>query len=115
MQGILYEEPSFFLFALVNIVMGGAAAWATGRALARTWRPFWQIAPAALALGAVVRFLHFALFKGTLLSAHYYAVDVAIVFAAAAWGYRAARAGQMATQYSWIYAASGPLSWRAKA
>ena len=30
MQGILYEEPSFFLFALVTVILGGGAAWQTG-------------------------------------------------------------------------------------
>ena len=40
MQGILYEEPSFWLFALVTVLMGGWAAWMTGRAMAMTWQPY---------------------------------------------------------------------------
>ena len=41
MQGILYEEPSIWLFLLITVIMGGWAAWMTGRAIALTWRPFW--------------------------------------------------------------------------
>ena len=41
MQGILYEEPSAWLFALVTVVMGGWAGWMTARSIALTWRPLW--------------------------------------------------------------------------
>ncbi len=47
MQGILYEEQSIWLFLLVTVCMGGWAAWMTGRAVAITWRPFWQCVAAA--------------------------------------------------------------------
>ena len=30
MQGILYEEPSIWLFLLITVIMGGWAAWMTG-------------------------------------------------------------------------------------
>ena len=43
MQGIIYEEPSIWLFLLVTVIMGGWAAWMTGRAIAITWRPFWNL------------------------------------------------------------------------
>src|SRR3712207_7328088 len=43
MQGILYEEPSIWLFLLITVIMGGWAAWMTGRAIALTWRPFWNL------------------------------------------------------------------------
>ena len=66
----LYEENSFGVFLLVTLV-----------------------------LGAVIRFFHFALFGGTLLSPHFYAVDtgVALLFGMA--GFRVTRARQMARQY----------------
>ncbi len=112
MQGILYEEPSIWLFLLVTVVMGGWAAWMTGRAIAITWRPTWQVAAYVLLLGLVVRFIHFALFGGTLLSLQYYIVDtiVAMIFAFAGWRYT--RAGQMTTQYRWLYERTGPFGWR---
>jgi hypothetical protein len=67
-----------------------------------------------LVLGGVVRFMHFALFEGTLLSLHYYLVDTGICLGFGWLGFRATRAGQMSTQYSWLYDRSGWLRWRAK-
>jgi predicted membrane metal-binding protein len=114
MQGILYEEPSFWLFGLVTVLMGGWAAWMTGRALALTWRPVWQVILATLLLAAVVRFFHYALFGGTLLTLHYYLVDAVVVAAIGLTGYRYTRARQMTTQYRWLYERTGPLTWREK-
>ena len=115
MQGILYEEPSVWLFLLVTCVMGGWAAWMTGRAVALTWRPVWQCVAATLVLAGAVRFIHFALFEGTLRSLHYYLVDAAVVTAIGLLGYRVTRARQMTTQYRWLYERTGPFSWREKA
>ncbi len=115
MQGILYEESTIWLFILVTIVMGGWTAWMTGRAIALTWRPQWQLLLYVLMLGLFVRFIHFALFQGTLLSAHYYVVDCVFLLAFALIGYRYTRATQMTTQYRWIYERTGPLSWKPRA
>ena len=101
-------------FLLVTIVLGGGAAWLAGRALAQTWRPWWQVIVYMLVLGAAVRFIHFALFDGTLLSPHYYLVDSAVCLAFGLAGFRAARAAQMVTQYRWINVPDGPLRWRRK-
>ena len=114
MQGVLYEEPSIWLFLLVTVCMGGWAAWMTGRAVALTWRPVWQCVAATLVLAAAVRFIHFALFEGTLRSLHYYLVDAAVVTAIGLVGYRVTRARQMTTQYRWLYERTGPLTWREK-
>lgn len=110
----LYEEDSFGVFILVSVIMGGGAAYLAGRAIAGTWRPLWQIIFYMLVLGGVVRFLHFALFQGTLMSAHYYLVDTLICLAFGWLGFRATRAGQMATQYGWLYARPGWLRWGRK-
>ena len=109
---LLYEENSFAVFVLVTVVLGGGAAALAGRAIATTWRPRWQVIVYMLILGVAVRFIHYALFAGTLLSLHYYVVDSAICMVAGLFGYRAARAGQMATQYRWINMPNGPLRWR---
>ena len=54
MQGILYEEPSVWLFLLVTLVMGGGAAWMTGRAMAVfTMAMFLGVALMQTATGAV--------------------------------------------------------------
>ncbi|MBH0236934.1 DUF6867 family protein [Methylobrevis albus] len=115
MQGILYEETSIFLFILVTCIMGGWLAWMTGRACAQTWRGGLSLAFYLLILGFAVRFIHFAMFEGTLLSLHYYIVDTIVVSLIGAAGFRYTRTGQMAKQYYWLYEKTGPFSWREKA
>ena len=114
MLSLIYEEDSFGVFLLVTVILGGGAAALAGRAIAATWRPWWQVIAYGFILGAVVRFFHFALFDGTLLSLHYYLVDSAVCLAFGLIGFRAARAAQMVRQYRWINVADGPLRWRRK-
>lgn len=114
MQGILYEEPSFWLFALITVLMGGWAAWRTGMAIAKTWKPVWLLIPYMLLLGAAVRFIHFAMFHGTLFSLRYYIVDTIVVTLAAYLGWRAERANGMARQYGFAFEKSSFLSWKRK-
>jgi len=114
LASLLYQEDSFDVFLLVTIILGGGAAGLAGRAVAATWRPWWQIGVYALILGFAVRFIHFALFAGTLLSPHYYLIDSAFCLAFGLLGFRAARAAQMIRNYHWIYAPDGPLRWRRK-
>jgi hypothetical protein len=109
-----FYEESFGIFLLVTVVLGGGAAILAGRAIAGTWRPWWQVVVYMLILGAAVRFIHFALFGGTLLSLHYYAIDCAVCLAAGLLGFRTARVSQMVAQYRWINVADGPLRWRRK-
>jgi len=112
MQGILYEESSFVLFVLVTMIMGGWAAWMTGRAMALTWRTYAQLVVYLLILAGFVRFIHFALFGGTLLTLHYYIVDAIVLLILGSLGFRYIRARQMTTQYRWLYERTGPFSWR---
>jgi hypothetical protein len=108
---LLYEEGSFGIFLLVTIVLGGGAAWLSGRAIAATWRPWWHIVAYMLILGVAVRFIHYALFGGTFVSPYYYLVDSAICLGFGFLGFRATRAAQMATQYGFLNARTGLLSW----
>src|SRR3954464_15997684 len=136
MQGVLYEEPSGWLFLRVTCLMGGWAAWMTGRAVALTWGPYWhdglylrlragagravaltwgpywQCVLYLLLLARAVRFIHFALFNGTLHSLHYYLVDAFVIGVIGSIGYRFVRARQMTSQYRWLYERTGPLTWR---
>jgi small-conductance mechanosensitive channel len=112
--GLLFEDSSIGVFVLVTIILGGGAAWLAGRAVAATWRPWWQVVTYALILGLAVRFIHFSLFNGTLLSLHYYLVDTAFCMVFGTLGFRIARAGQMVAQYHWLNAPAGPLRWRRK-
>jgi NO-binding membrane sensor protein with MHYT domain len=111
MNGILYEEDYIGLFLLVTVVMGGGAAWLAGRAIAATWRPWWHVAAYMLILGFAVRFIHFALFEGTLLSAQFYLVDTLVCLILGFLGFRVTRVGQMITQYRWINTRAGVLRW----
>jgi hypothetical protein len=113
-SGLLYEEDSLGVFLLVTVVLGGGAAALAGRAVALTWRPWWQVVVYMLMLGAAVRFIHFALFEGTLRSIHYYAVDTLVCMAFGFAGFQAARARRMTAQYPWINEPDGPLRWRRK-
>jgi len=113
--GLLYEEDSLGVFLLVTVVLGGGAAAPAGRAVALTWRPWWQVLVYMLMLGAAVRFIHFALFNGTLLSIHYYTVDTLVCMAFGFAGFQAARARRMVAQYPWINGPDGPMRWRRKA
>jgi hypothetical protein len=115
MQGILYEEPSFWLFLLVTVIMGGWAAWRTGKALAKSWKPVWHLIPNIAMLGIAVRFIHFALFEGTLFSLHYYLIDTVIILAFAWLGWRQERASAMGRQYAFAFERSSPVTWRRKA
>ena len=113
-QGLLHEEDSFDVFLLVTVILGGGAAALAGRAIALTWRPWWQVVGYTLILAGAARFLHFALFGGTLLSLHYYVVDSLICMMFGFAGFHTARAAQMVIQYPWINRPDGPLRWRRK-
>lgn len=107
-----YEEGSFGVFLLVTIILGGGAAWLSGRAIALTWRPGWQVFAYSLILGLAVRFIHFSLFGGSLLSTHYYLIDSGVCMVLGFLGFRAARVSQMVGQYPWVNQPDGPLRWR---
>lgn len=112
MQGILYEEPSIWLFLLVTVVMGGWAAWRSGVAIAGAWKPSWTLIPYMLLLGLAVRFIHYALFEGTLLSLKYYIVDTIVITVFAWLGWRKERTNAMARQYAFAFEKASPFSWR---
>lgn len=105
----------FWVFALVTLAIGGAAALATGRAIATTWRPFWQVAAYTVLLAAVVRFLQYALFQQPLLSLPNFAADALVLFGLALLGHRGARVRQMTGQYPWAFETAGPLRWQSRA
>ena len=114
MDGLLWAASDYGLLAfLILDGLGAAAAFATGRALAKGWSSVWQLAPAIVALAAAVQFLHFALFQEELLSLHYYLVTLVLLVIVGWVGYSEMRARQMATQYSWAFQKNG-LSWRAR-
>ena len=110
-MGVIWEV-SLADFLLVTVFLGGGAAYLTGRAVALTWRRMLKLLVYLLLLAAAVRFIHYALFGGTLLSPQYYLVDLAVLLCIGGLGFRITRARQMTGQYSWLYRNAGGLGWR---
>lgn len=142
MAGVLWVDgPSApWSFVFVTLVLGGLAAFATGRALAGAWRPFILAVIAMAPLSAAIGFLHFALFEesavplsriaaalarisaapgeaiGELASAlRFYGVIYTVTLVIAAVGYRRMRVGMMTRQYAFAFSPKGLLAWRENA
>lgn len=94
-------------FLLVSLVLGGAGAFATGRALASTWQPFYLAVIEAALLTAAERFLHFVLFQEPIAVSPAWAVDYGLLLAIAALAYYRRRAHQMARHYGFLSAGNG--------
>lgn len=99
-------------FLLLTVAIGGGAAWRTGQAIAQSWGALWQVAASTALLAAAVRFLHYALFGGTLLSLPSYLVDLALLLLIAVLAHRLRRARHMTEQYGWLFERTSPLTWR---
>jgi p-aminobenzoyl-glutamate transporter AbgT len=119
--GLIYET-SIYAFFFVTVLLGGGGAYLLGRAMAKTWKPFWQAIIFVFLLGAAIRFLHYGLFvratlpewqevQGDLLSLHYYLADSLVLLFFAAFGFRLQRASQMSRQYGWLLKRTSPFTW----
>jgi hypothetical protein len=121
-MGLIWEV-SIWVFLLVTVFLGGGAAWITGRVVALSWEPWWQLLVYVLLLAIAVRFLHFSLFGGSFFlppatfatALHYYIVDFLVLAVLAALGRQTTRAAQMGSQYRFLYQRAGPFSWRERA
>lgn len=112
-MGVVYDN-TLAAYLIITVLLGGGAAWLTGRALAGTWRPMWQTVVYSALLTLPVRFLHYSLSGGTLLSPHYLITDGALLIAIGLLSYRFYQTSQMVTQYPWLFERASPLSWRSK-
>jgi hypothetical protein len=101
-------------FFTMTVVLFGGAAFLTGQALAQSWRPGWQILPAALLLAAADRFFLYALFAAELASFSGFLIAAAMLGAILLAGYYLTRARKMVRQYPWLYERRGPFAWREK-
>jgi hypothetical protein len=110
-KGFLWEATAAD-FLIVTLLLGGLAAYMTGRAVAAAWEPAWLAAAWMVPLGAAVRFIHFAFFHGTLLSVQFFVVDVVVLVLIALFGHRLSRTNRVTVGYPWMIARKGPLSWR---
>ena len=101
-------------FFTMTVVLFGGAAFLTGQALAQSWRPGWQILPAALLLAAADRFFLYALFAAGLASLSGFLIAAAMLGAILLAAYYLTRARKMVQQYPWLYERRGPFGWREK-
>ncbi len=93
--------PNVWTFLALTLVLGGAGAFVTGRAMAQTWRERWKAVAYMVPLAAAVRFLHYALFDEPSDIAHALPT-FALLTAFALAGFALARRRQMAQQYPWL-------------
>ena len=100
-----------FNLALLNLVLVGPAAFATGQAIANTWRHWGQMVFYTALLSATLRFLDYALAGGELWSVAGFLLGWAVQMAIGAVAYRFTRARQMVRQYPWLYRRKGLLDW----
>jgi hypothetical protein len=107
-----YATETWPQILFITALLGGGAAWLTGRAIADTWRPYWQVVIYTLMLGAAVRFVHFALFGAKLVSPLSYTADVVFLLALASAAWRITLAAKMVRQYGWLYQRDGLFKWR---
>lgn len=110
----LFVEDNPWIFLIMTVIIGGGAAFLAGRALATKWRPLATAVLYMIPLGCALRFFHYALFNGDLLSVHYFITDTLVLIAGACLGYRLTRVSKMVHQYPWLYERSSPFSWKAK-
>ena len=114
-MGGFYTNESLLQIVLVTGVIGGGAAWLSGRAIAGTWRPLGHVIGYMMLLGTAVRFVHFSLFDGTLLSLPSYAADTLYLIVAGTLAWQITRVNQMVRQYNWLYQRASLLTWRERA
>ncbi|QLP97637.1 MAG: hypothetical protein HZY79_09880 [Rhodoblastus sp.] len=114
MSAVPWSDTGLWPFVLLTFILGGATAWATGRAVAGTWRPIKQVFVYTVVVAAAVRFLSYALFDGDFFLSlanpigglARWALAYVILSVFAAMAYRVRRDAQMARQYSWLAASS---------
>ena len=106
------DGRSLFVFVLATVLMGGGAAWRSGRAIGLAWRPWWRVVIPMLLLGLAVRFIHYAVFREVLLSLPHYLLDTTVCLVFGLLGFRRTRVSQMVTRYNWINERAGRWGWR---
>ena len=102
---------TLFQVLVFNLVLIGPASFASGHAVAITWRPWPQIVFYTGLLSATLRFLDYALGGGELWSVGGFLLGWAIQLAIGAFAYQLTRARLMVRQYPWLYRRKGLLGW----
>ncbi|MNU81855.1 hypothetical protein D3C71_715260 [compost metagenome] len=116
MQGLFFETDNgvrYVLRALV-VLLGFWTAWRTGRSVADGWGGYTRVVIYTLALGLVMRFLHYALFNGPFINGFYYVFDVVLLLVFSSIGFRMRRTSQMVNNYYWLYDRTSAFSYKKK-
>lgn len=101
---------SLAVFLGLTVILVGAAAWLTGRAIALQWRPARQVLWACLGLALASRFLTFALFDGELLSIGGLVAAYLVLVAIGLVAFRVTYVARMVCQYPWRYRRASPFA-----
>jgi hypothetical protein len=102
---------SWGVFIGLTVVLIGACAMASGRAIAESWRPWQQTIAAAFGLTLADRFLVYALFQGPLLSLPGFILDFIVLAALALLAWRLTLVARMVRQYPWLYRRSSTFGY----
>lgn len=100
-----------FNILLFNLLIVGPGSFATGRAIANTWRHWGKLVFYTALLSTGLRFLDYALANGELWSVGGFLLGWAVQLAIAAFAFRLTQTGQMVRQYPWLYRRKGLLGW----
>jgi hypothetical protein len=100
------------VFLGVTVLLAGFAAFMTGQAIARTWRPLWQVIAYGLLLAVVARFFTYALFVGGLLDPLGYLASAIVIVGIGLFAFRITRVQMMVRQYPWLYERTGIFTYR---
>ncbi len=101
------------VFVGLTVVIMGAIAFMTGRAVAATWRPVWQAVLYCFLLGLLDRFLTWGLFGGRGLLVSGFIIDTAVLIGIGLIAYRLSFVTKMVTQYPWLFERTCFWSYRA--
>ena len=110
-----FDDPlgaGWLQFGILTVVVFGFAAFMMGRALADTWRPGWQNVVYGVLLGVANRLFQNFLCGNDVINLVAYLIGAGVLVGIAVIAYRATQAHKMVTQYPWLYARTGPFSWR---
>ncbi|MCX7629132.1 MAG: hypothetical protein N2038_02670 [Geminicoccaceae bacterium] len=94
---------SLAVFLGLTVVLVGAAAWLTGRAMAEHWRGPLQVIAACFGLAIAARFLTFALYEGDLFSLSGFLSTWLVLAAIGSLSFRIHRVARVVRQYPWRY------------
>jgi hypothetical protein len=110
----VFDARDILIFLGLSVILGGAASYSAGRALANRWRPLRQGVMYALLIAAAARFLHYALFAEPLLSLPRFGLDFTVALGFVFAGFELTRRRQMKQQYGAIFARENALRSGAK-